>query len=106
MTPLFLPCSFAAERTEGLGTALPEALGCKDKTLFGRRSEALEILTTWALLKGAKAAIGRSRTASATRVHLVRFLIDPPGCREHMGRPSACQAGQRGALLLEIPVHV
>lgn len=55
--------------------ALSSALVCKDKTLFGRRSAALEILPTWALLKATKAATGRSKMASAARIHLGRLVI-------------------------------
>jgi hypothetical protein len=74
MTPL--PAgSFAAGFTGEANRALPEALGCRDKTFLGRRSAALEIVATCALLEGTRAATGRSKTASATRIHLVRSLI-------------------------------
>src|SRR6266496_5878329 len=73
MTPLFA-CSFAAGITDW-SMALPRTLGGKDKSFFGRRSTPVEILVTWALLKGTKIATVRTKAISATGIHLVRFFM-------------------------------
>jgi hypothetical protein len=55
--------------------ALPRTLGGRDRSFFGRRSAPLEILATWALLRGTKTTARRSDKASAKRNQPLRLFM-------------------------------
>src|ERR1700693_6236750 len=74
MTPL-LACSIAAGMTGDWSMAPPRTLGGKDKSFFGRRSAPLEILATWARLRGTKTTTRKSGRARAERIQLLRLFM-------------------------------
>jgi hypothetical protein len=84
---------------EDWSIARPAGFGASDKSsfgrsrFFGRRSALLAILTTWALLEGAKTATRKSETASADKIQRIRFFIAslPKIGWKNIGVPQWCQ---------------